>query len=119
MRVRAAVRRRASAPSVRGRGKPSIEPADQPPVGNQMFAVTSAAAVTRWRSLKSLGLRAASLTAFHLCPLMRIRETFRYFWPSREDEVRMTANNVLHSCSPGTKCAIQIAAPAFEPRLEA
>jgi hypothetical protein len=31
----------------------------------------------------------------------------------------MTANNVLHSCSPGTKCAIQIAAPAFEPRLEA
>jgi hypothetical protein len=38
---------------------------------------------------------------------------------SREDEVRMTANNVLHSCSPGTKCAIKIAAPAFEPRLEA
>ena len=37
----------------------------------------------------------------------------------REDEVRMTANNVLHSCLPGTKCAIQIAAPAFEPRLEA
>jgi hypothetical protein len=31
----------------------------------------------------------------------------------------MTADNVLHSCSPGTKCAIQIAAPAFEPRLEA
>lgn len=31
----------------------------------------------------------------------------------------MTANNVLHSCLPGTKCAIQIAAPAFEPRLEA
>jgi hypothetical protein len=31
----------------------------------------------------------------------------------------MTANNVLHSCSPGTKCAIKIAAPAFEPRLEA
>jgi hypothetical protein len=31
----------------------------------------------------------------------------------------MTANNVLHSCSPGTKCAIKIAAPAFVPRLEA
>ena len=31
----------------------------------------------------------------------------------------MTADNVLHSCSPGTKCAIKIAAPAFEPRLEA
>jgi hypothetical protein len=31
----------------------------------------------------------------------------------------MTANNVLHSCSPGTKCAIKIAAPAFGPRLEA
>ena len=31
----------------------------------------------------------------------------------------MTANNVLHSCSPGTKCAIKIAAPAFETRLEA
>jgi hypothetical protein len=31
----------------------------------------------------------------------------------------MTANNVLHSCSPGSKCAIKIAAPAFAPRLEA
>jgi hypothetical protein len=31
----------------------------------------------------------------------------------------MTADNVLHFCSPGTKCAIQIAAPAFELRLEA
>ena len=31
----------------------------------------------------------------------------------------MTADNVLHSCSPGTKCAIKIAAQAFEPRLEA
>jgi hypothetical protein len=31
----------------------------------------------------------------------------------------MTANNVLHSCSPGRKCAIKIAAPAFGPRLEA
>jgi hypothetical protein len=31
----------------------------------------------------------------------------------------MTADNVLHSCSPGTKCAIKIAAPTFEPRLEA
>ena len=31
----------------------------------------------------------------------------------------MTAHNVLHSCSSGTKCAIKIAAPAFVPRLEA
>jgi len=31
----------------------------------------------------------------------------------------MTANNVLHSCSPGTTCAIKIAAPAFETRLKA
>ena len=31
----------------------------------------------------------------------------------------MTANNVLHSCTPGTKCAIKIAAPAFGSRLEA
>jgi len=31
----------------------------------------------------------------------------------------MTADNVLHSCPPGTKCAIKIAAPTFEPRLEA
>jgi hypothetical protein len=31
----------------------------------------------------------------------------------------MTADNVLHSCLARTKCAIQIAAAAFEPRLEA
>ena len=31
----------------------------------------------------------------------------------------MTANNVLHSCTPGTKCAIKIAAPTFGSRLEA
>jgi hypothetical protein len=31
----------------------------------------------------------------------------------------MTADNRLHSCSPGTKCARKIAAPAFESCLEA
>jgi hypothetical protein len=36
--------------------KPGIEPADQPPLGNQMFAVTAAAATTRRQWLKSSGL---------------------------------------------------------------
>ncbi len=38
------------------RSKPGIEPTEQPPVGNQMFAVTSAAATVRRRGLKSLGV---------------------------------------------------------------
>jgi len=47
-----------------------------------MFAVTSAAATARRQQLKTLGLLAACPAVFHLCPLMRIREAFRYFWPN-------------------------------------
>nr|HEV8008671.1 hypothetical protein [Bradyrhizobium sp.] len=46
----------------------------------QMFAVTPAAATTGRQWLKSSGLITVVRAAFHLCPLMRIREAFRYLW---------------------------------------
>jgi hypothetical protein len=46
-----------------------------------MFAVTPAAATTGRQWLKSSGLITVVRAAFHLCPLMRIREAFRYLWP--------------------------------------
>lgn len=38
---------------------------------------------------------------------------------SREDEVRMTADNVLHSCSPGTKVRHKDRSTGLRTRLEA
>jgi hypothetical protein len=46
-----------------------------------MFAVTPAAATTGRQWLESSGLITVVRAAFHLCPLMRIREAFRYLWP--------------------------------------
>jgi hypothetical protein len=46
-----------------------------------MFAVTPAVATASRQWLKSSGLITVVRATFHLCPLMRIREAFRYLWP--------------------------------------
>jgi hypothetical protein len=51
-------------------------------VGKQVFAVISPNATETAMAGKASGCAPPVRAAFHLCPLMRIREAFRYFWPA-------------------------------------
>src|SRR5271163_3152389 len=70
--------------------KSGVQPTRQPPVGNHMFAVTSAAATARMATAEKPRIYSPPVTApFHLCPLMRIREAFRYFWPNKSKSTNL------------------------------
>jgi hypothetical protein len=50
-------------------------------VGKQVFAVTSPKRPRRQWLGKASACSPPARVVFHLCPPMRIREAFRYFWP--------------------------------------